>query len=119
VERVKDLVDPFTGCFISRIPLTVVYLRMALKAASLVDEGRVEAAADLIRMGSRRIVEVIDRLNDDPACFKSQYERERHSWHRYYDVLDSLEAALRRDDPFALELRERAVRWKRKCAVAP
>ncbi|MBW1787586.1 MAG: hypothetical protein JRK53_13335 [Deltaproteobacteria bacterium] len=117
VDRVKDLVDPFTGCFISRIPFTVVYLRMALKAASLDDEGRKDAAADLIRMGSHRLLDLIDRLNDNPHGLKAQYEKETRLWHRYYDVLDSLETALRRGEPFALELREKAVRWKKKCEI--
>ncbi|MFH1082877.1 MAG: hypothetical protein V1751_05755, partial [Pseudomonadota bacterium] len=32
VKRIKELLDPFTGCFISHIPITVVYLRLALRA---------------------------------------------------------------------------------------
>jgi len=30
VKRIKDMIDPFTGCFVSTIPFTVVSLRLAL-----------------------------------------------------------------------------------------
>ena len=34
VKKTKDLIDPFTGCFVSYMPFTVVSLRFALKIAS-------------------------------------------------------------------------------------
>ncbi|MCK5033212.1 MAG: hypothetical protein KAS18_06240, partial [Calditrichia bacterium] len=36
-DKIKDQVDPFTGCFISYIPLTVLYLRYTLRTAAFFD----------------------------------------------------------------------------------
>ena len=39
---------------------------------------------------------------------KEKYEREKKAWDIYYDILDRIENALRKEDKFAIELRERA-----------
>ena len=36
--ELKEVLDPFTGCFISKIPVTVALLRFSLRAALLFHE---------------------------------------------------------------------------------
>jgi hypothetical protein len=44
----------------------------------------------------------------DGNGLKERYEREQKAWGLYYDILDKIENALKKEDQFALELRERA-----------
>jgi hypothetical protein len=119
-DRIKDLLDPFTGCFISRIPVTVVYLSLALKAASLFGTGSEEDAQqgmELIGMCSRNLTEMIGRTVSDRYPLSAEYSREKEGWDLYYDVLDGIEKALKEDDPFALELKARAGKIIGECRL--
>jgi len=110
-EDIKTLLDPFTGCFISRIPLTIVYLRFALKAAVLfaeVDEERTDQILEYMRTGPARLSSIINTLSDDPGSLAKEYSKEQRVWDLYYDVLDHIEKGIRSNDPFALELVEKA-----------
>ena len=42
--EVKRAIDPFTGCFVSRLPVTLATLRLALRAATLYRDGGDDAA---------------------------------------------------------------------------
>ena len=122
VEKLKDAIDPFTGCFVSGIPTTVVYLRFALKAASLFAEGKFaegndEQGLEFVTMGSRRIAGALDFIRGQNNRLKQCYEKERLGWDLYYDTLRAVEDALSSNDDFALELRERAQRLIRQCRV--
>jgi hypothetical protein len=44
----------------------------------------------------------------DGNGLKERYEREKKAWDLYYDILDKIEKALKEEDQFAIELRERA-----------
>ena len=35
ISEIKKTIDPFTGCFVSKIPVTTVLLRFCMKAADL------------------------------------------------------------------------------------
>jgi hypothetical protein len=117
---IKDLLDPFTGCFISRIPVTVVYLRLALRAASLLSTGLREDAEDgleLVRLASRNLPAMIEKTASEPEPLLTEYQREKKGWDMYYDVLDELEKALDEDDPFAVEMMERAREIISRCRL--
>jgi hypothetical protein len=60
VARLKDMVDPFTGCFISKIPISVVYLRFAFKAASFFTDGKGEQGLQFIQTGAARIMKALE-----------------------------------------------------------
>ncbi len=110
-DLIKDQVDPFTGCFISRIPLTIVYLRLALKAATYFATADNEAqrkGRELLSIGIRRLSPIIQHLSHVPNPLVEQYQREKRAWDLYYDILSHLEAALERGDPRAVNLREKA-----------
>ncbi len=109
VDEIKDTVDPFTGCFISRIPWTVVVLRLMLKTASLFgNEKSRKNAAGFLKLGSERLGELLRNLQSGKMNIPRLYERERRGWELYYDILDVLEEKLASGDEFALTLREKA-----------
>jgi hypothetical protein len=111
----KEQLDPFTGCFISKIPTTIVYLRLALKAATFFEQDQEENAVELMTTGAGRIPEVLRTIQD--GRLKQQVEQERTGWDMYYDVLEAVEEAIAAEDPFALELRQAAQAIVRQCMV--
>ncbi len=119
ITSLKDAVDPFTGCFISRIPLTVVYLRFALKVASGFQSGDTVETVKLAEMGSNRIGKAIEDMVLSRNGLKEHYEAEREAWHLYYDILDRVEQGLKDQEPYALKLRERGRRLLEECRVVP
>lgn len=108
ISAVKDLVDPFTGCFISRTPISVVLLRFALKAASFFKQSENSRGLEFIRSGTRRIQSALDFSSKTPSELKRQYEKERAAWKLYYDILLSARQALKEHDAFAMDLCTRA-----------
>ncbi len=107
-KRVKEVIDPFTGCFVSVIPTTVVYLRFALKCAALFQEGNTEQALQFVTLGARRIAEAVRFARGSDSELRETYARERRGWDVYYDTLAALETALQDKDTYAMELRDRA-----------
>jgi hypothetical protein len=103
--RIKNWLDPFTGCFISKIPVTVVYLRFALKAMQFFIDGKDKEGIEFIKNGVRRISETMRFLD---TYFESEYRNERAGWEIYYDILTACRSALEKKDPFAISLREKA-----------
>ncbi len=117
-EQIKEVLDPFTGCFISRIPRTLVYLRFALKAAAFFAAGKDSEGEEFVALGARRIGEAVDFTSGDPSELHRTCEREREGWDLYYDVLSAIEEDLRRDAKFARELRSEARELVRRCCVS-
>jgi hypothetical protein len=119
VEETKAMLDPFTGCFVSRIPFTVVYLRFALKAAAFFAEAGSEGeGTEFLLMGTKRLTEVIEILRKEPNPLTEQYIKEKKVWDAYYDVLDRLEGGIADGDAFALKLRERAKALVEGCRMS-
>lgn len=108
VKGLKDIIDPFTGCFVSAIPATVVYLRFALKAAALFADQRVDQGVEFIKSGARRINEALDFVGSTHSMLALQYEKESLGWDLYYDTLTAIEDALKGEDLFAQGLRKKA-----------
>ncbi|MBW1715997.1 MAG: hypothetical protein JRJ77_09260 [Deltaproteobacteria bacterium] len=117
VAKLKDAVDPFTGCFISRIPITVVYLRLSFKAASLFAEGKKEQGLEFIRIGAQRIITALDFIGGENSKLKDQYEKERLGWNLYYDTLSAIENGIADGHQFALDLRRKAQAIIKTCAI--
>ena len=117
VTAIKETFDPFTGCFISKIPLTVIYLRFSLRAAALFDQDRNNKALDMISKGSKRIATAIKFISGKNSLFKQQYQKEKNGWNLYYDVLNAVEDAGKKNDPFAAALGQKAEEIIRQCAI--
>ncbi|MEA1950742.1 MAG: hypothetical protein U9N87_05125 [Planctomycetota bacterium] len=107
-KMVKDVADPFTGCFVSMIPTTVVYLRFSLKCASLFHDGNTDQALQFATLGTRRIAEALSFVRGENSKLMKRYERERRGWDIYYDTLSAIETALKDENAFAVALRCRA-----------
>jgi len=117
IAELKNEFDPFTGCFISRIPTTVVYLRFALKAASFFAGGQEKQGLEFITGGARRIATALEFVQGKNSPLKQQYEKERLGWNLYYDILSAFEDALDQNDDFALDLRHKAKLIIGECLV--
>jgi len=109
LQETKDLVDPFTGCFISKIPVTITYLRMALKAAALfTGNGDQVKASELLYIGTKRLSSIMHYLTARPDPLEKRLQREKKAWDLYYDSMNALEEALARRDPYAVDLQNKA-----------
>ena len=108
IYEIKSLLDPFTGCFISRIPITVAYLRFSFNAASFFSSGKKQQGLEFIKNGSSRLGHAIAFTCGENSQFKQRYEFERTGWNLYYDILQAVERALAESDDFALRMREKA-----------
>ena len=110
-KKTKDSIDPFTGSFVSHLPRNVVYLRLALKAATFFDSQNEEdgyKGLELINIASKKLSFTMEEVSEKGGL-KEIFEREKKAWGLYYDILDQVEAALKEGDTFALELREKAM----------
>jgi len=101
VERVKEQMDPFTGCFVSRIPITVTYLRLALRSAWLFGQGKGDQAEELLETAAAKLNPILQHIMSSKRPFRGDFEREKAAWDLYYDVIDHVEEGLRRDEPWA------------------
>ncbi len=117
ISKLKNTVDPFTGCFISKIPKTVVFLRFCLKAASFFNAGKVEEGLEFVTMGAPRLKDSLIFVDERNNPLKQSYEKERLGWDLYYDVLDEIEKGLKEQDDFALNLQNKARDIVRQCLI--
>jgi hypothetical protein len=118
VKSIKREVDPFTGCFISHLPVTVVYLRFALDVAESFQTGQNREAVRLATMGVQRIGKTVRAFTQQGNPFKDRFEQERRAWDLFYDTLDRTEQALRKYDPYASDLQRRARHLLQECEMS-
>jgi hypothetical protein len=119
-KDIKNAIDPFTGCFVSKIPLTVVYLRFALKAASFFNNNtkiKNQEGFEFLQAGIRRLHEKIQELTGEPCPLIERFNRERQGWNFYYNILDIVEKNIRKGDPFAIELQKKAKELVKGCKI--
>ena len=90
-ERTKSQLDPFTGCFISRLPWTLIYLRLSLKAAETVREGMREEAEALLSLVADRLSPLLDSDEGKAPSVADRLAWEAGAWALYYDALDAAE----------------------------
>jgi hypothetical protein len=117
LSDLKHTVDPFTGCFISKIPTTVVLLRFCLRAASFFSAGKDKQGIEFVTMGASRIQNSLSFVAGKNSLLRQSYDRERLGWNLYYDVLAALEDGLKRDDHIATELRKKAKEIVGRCLI--
>jgi hypothetical protein len=116
-KALKEILDPFTGCFISELSQTVVYLRFALKAAALFRDSQTPKGLELIKSGTERISKALEFVQGASSALRNQYKRERQGWNLYYDILAAVEQALEKKDPVALELQKKAQAIIEECKI--
>jgi hypothetical protein len=117
VEKIKSVLDPFTGCFISQIPFTIVYLRLAFKAASLFQKNETEEGKVFLETGVAILGKIIGYLEQKPSPLIRQYRKEKEGWELYYDILDRIEQGLIKGDAFAGRLKKKAEALVEGCTI--
>ncbi len=98
---IKREIDPFTGCFVSRLPITIVLMRYALKTEMLFASGSGEEGLQLFNEGAIRLRSAITSYILSESFMRETFRVEREAWDLYYDALDEAEKGLSAGDPFA------------------
>ena len=117
VDKVKDVIGPFTGSFVSRMPFTVVCMRLALKVLALLDSDTPGEGVALLRQGAERLLPLLREFGNGQNPLKEQVARERRGWDLYYDALDAIERELYEKDDLALALKKKAASLVENCRV--
>ena len=91
-EATKAQLDPFTGCFITRIPWTLQYLRLCLKAAETVRSGETEEARALVSLAAERLSPLLDADEGKAPSVRERWSAEAAAWDGYYDALGAAES---------------------------
>ncbi len=117
LKRIKRLMDPYTGCFISYIPITLVFMRFALKVVSLLKEGKTSDAHEFICSGAKRISEALDFCDSKKDGLKEQYEKERKTWKLFYDTMSAIEDSIKINESYGYELREKTRNIVKRCLL--
>jgi len=116
-REIKHEIDPFTGCFVSMIPFTVVYLRFALKLASFFRQERYDDAEEFFWIGTKRLNRLIADITEGNDLLAQQFQVEKKAWDIFYDILQIAEKRIKEADPFALETRERVISIVNDCRI--
>ncbi len=108
VQQLKNLINPFTGCFVSKIPVTVCMMRFALKGAGFFENNEEELGQRFFYENISRLQKAIDFITGNPSQLKKQIDTERKGWNLFYDALDYIESALKQNDKTAVLMKEKA-----------
>ena len=103
MDSIKSDIDPFTGCFVSRLPITVAMLRFSLKVANLFNQGKTDEATEFINTGVFQLQEGLDFIQGESSSLQQTYEREKAGWQLFYQALDAAEKALQSGEGWAIE----------------
>ncbi len=115
---IKQKADPFTGCFISKLPLTVTLFRFALKAAALFHEENTGEALQFLRTGIPLLKKEIAFTQGNPSALKRKYLQEREGWDLFYRSLTALEKGLEKGGRWAQAAQKRANEIVKHCLVS-
>jgi len=89
-KEIKDELAPFTSCFISQIPITLVFLRFIFRLLFMA-KNKDSKTEEFLNIGMERILETIDFIDDKNNNFSLQYERERKTWDSFYEIINYAE----------------------------
>ncbi len=117
LEQLKEILNPFTGCFISRIPITVCMLRFALKGADFFEKGNNELGQRFLTENVWRLDRAIEFIQGRNSKFKQQLEFERKGWKLYYDILGTIEKQKSRETLFIKEIFNKARHLTDACKI--
>ena len=116
-DSIKADIAPFTGCFVSRLPITVAMLRFSLKVAHLFNNGKSDEAAEFIHTGVLQLQEGLDFIQGESSKLQQTYKREKAGWQLFYQALERVEKALQADEDWALEVQKAAQGVIENCRV--
>jgi hypothetical protein len=116
-SEIKTITQPFTGGFISQLPVTVALLRFSLKVASLFQSGKTDEAVEFITTGVPQLQAALQFTQGNPSQLQRAYAQERRGWQLFYQALDAVEAGLQQQEPWALEVQAAAQKIVANCQV--
>ncbi len=116
-RKIKDRVDPFTGCFISSIPKTIVLLRFTFKLLDFLQRDQLQEAKEFMDIGIPRLTRAMDFCEGENSLLQNQYETERAEWNAYYGALEWLEKGSVERDTLAIRLKRQASRLVRNLQI--
>lgn len=108
IDQLKELVNPFTGCFISSMPITVCMLRYAIKGANFFEEGDTNLGDRFFKENAPRLDRAMKFVEGDYSKLQSQTNVERQEWDLFYDTLDKIELLIEKKDAAAIEIAAKA-----------
>ncbi len=117
IDRVKSELDPFTGSFISPLPIGVAMLRFLLKGHSLIEAKSHEQAQEFLEIGVQRLQKALQFVQGTPSLFSLQLEKEQRSWQNYYQTLQKWAAHIKQGEHFALSLKDKAQNLIKACRL--
>lgn len=117
IGSIKADIDPFTGCFVSRLPITVAMLRFSLKVANLFNAGKSDEAAEFIHTGVIQLQDGLDFIQGEPSRLQQTYGREKAGWQLFYQALETVEKALHSGEAWALEVQNVTQEIVKNCRV--
>jgi hypothetical protein len=117
-SKIKKIVDPFTGCFVSPIPVTVTHLRFGFMVSSFFQKGEDALGLELIKNGSNRMTQALDFVNREKGGLIQILAREKRGWDLFYDTISAIEKGLKKNDTFAKSLQKKAQSMISQCAIS-
>ena len=117
LNKIKNNYDPFTGCFISHIPITLCLLRFCLKFEALFVSGQEEQAIEFVCQGVKRLTNVLNFTFGSKQDLENSVHTEREDWDLYYNTLTAIEDGLQNKHQFAQEMYSRAKDIVGSCVV--
>lgn len=91
ISDIKKTIDPFSGCFVSKIPVTTVLLRFCMKAADLFEAGDNQLASNFMLQSFERLEKSIEFAYGNENLLQKAYNNDRDGWKLYYDILDGID----------------------------
>lgn len=95
-KRIKKIIDPFTGCFITPMPTTLALLKLALNLLT-VDGGSTEFREKVLKLAGSRLSRWISNFDGEAEGLERLWHRERRAWDGFYEALNKIEKALPAD----------------------
>ena len=117
IKEIKSIIEPFTGCFISQLPITVIFLRFALKVATLFNDGKRQEAIEFFRTGIPQLQEGLEFTQGQPSALLQAHNRERKGWNLFYSSLEAVEQALQADEAWAFSVQKAAKQIVSECLI--
>ena len=118
ISEIKAIADPFTGCFISKLPVTICLLRFAFKVAALFNGDKPREATEFMRTGIPQLQGGLNFTQGRPtSALQQAYKRERQGWNLFYRGLAAVDQALQSEEAWALSVRTAARRIVSDCRI--
>ena len=120
INRIKSELNPFTGCFITNLPYTIVYLRFVLFISSMYNtenEENINKANNLIKDGAPRLFDLIENIESENNILFQKYIDERKGWHLFYDILDIAESQIEAGNDWMFDLKAKAEKILKKAKI--